>query len=86
MHQLDERELVAGYGASRATIYRVLPDEDLSSAPTWADPGAHDLGRRGQFVAFTVPAEGCRRIHGGWSPRAEPTSHSLTASKATTSR
>jgi predicted DNA-binding transcriptional regulator AlpA len=34
MHQLDERELVAGYGASRATIYRVLPDEDLSTAPT----------------------------------------------------
>jgi transposase len=34
MHQLDERELVAGYGASRATICRVLPNEDLSTAPT----------------------------------------------------
>ncbi len=34
MHQLDERELVAVYGASRATICRVLPDEDLSTAPT----------------------------------------------------
>jgi len=34
MHQLDERELVAGYRASRATICRVLLDEDLSAAPT----------------------------------------------------
>lgn len=33
MHRLDERELVAGHGASRATIYRVLPDEDLSTEP-----------------------------------------------------
>jgi hypothetical protein len=34
MHQLDERELVGGYAVSRVTIYRVLGDEDLSTAPT----------------------------------------------------
>jgi hypothetical protein len=34
MHQLDERELAAGYGVSRANISRVLGDEDLITAPT----------------------------------------------------